>query len=347
MRLVALGLGAPLDEKMGTALARLFPGDADGGLASLRRIGEALGLAGQVVPAVATGEPLDRQLEGVHYLLLEGAEVTDAVLARAPALRLIQKHGEDCRNIDLRAAARRGLPVARFRRWANSSVADHTVLLLLAVAHRLVVAHAAAERPPGDAARGESHYNWARIGGLRPLRGTALGLVGLGEIGREVARRARALEMRVLYTQRRRLPPALERELAAEFRALPALLAESDAVSLHVPLTPETKRLLGAAEFRRMRRGAILVNTSRGALVDEDALVAALRDGQLGGAGLDVRAEEPPRDAAGLAGLPTVVLTPHVAGGTGPEFLEDVRALLDNVRRVRRGEPPAGLASPE
>jgi len=347
LRLVALALGAPLDAKMRTALARLFAGDADGALDRLQGIAADLRLAGQVVPALATGEPLESQLAGVHYLFLEGAEVTEAVLARAPDLRLVQKHGEDCRNIDLGAAARRGVPVATLRRWVNSSVAEQTILLLLAVSRRLLTAHAAAQQPPGDVTRGESHYNWARIGGLRPVRGATLGIVGLGEIGREVARRAAAFEMRVLYTQRRRLGPALERALGAEFRPLPSLLAEADVVSLHVPLTPETRHLLGATELARMRRGAVLVNTSRGGLVDEAALVDALRDGHLGGAGLDVRAEEPPRDAAALAAFPTVVLTPHVAAGTGTELLQDVRAVLDNVARIRRGEPVVSPASPE
>jgi phosphoglycerate dehydrogenase-like enzyme len=347
LRLVALALDAPLDGKMKTALGRLFAGDADGALDRLRRIGADLGLAGQVVPALATGQPLETQLAGVHYLFLEGAEITEAVLARAPDLRLIQKHGEDCRNIDLAAAARRGVPVARLRRWANTSVAEQTILLLLAVARRLLPSHAAALEPPADATRGDSHYNWARVRGLRSLRGMTLGLVGLGEIGREVARRAHAFEMHILYTQRRRLPPALEAALGAEFRPLPSLLAEADVVSLHVPLTADTRHLIAAAELEQMRRGAILLNTSRGALVDEAALVAALRDGHLGGAGLDVRAEEPPRDVAGLVGLPTVVLTPHVGAGTGTELCRDVRAVLDNVARVRRGEPPTILAGPE
>jgi phosphoglycerate dehydrogenase-like enzyme len=341
LRLVALALGGSVDTRMRTALARLFGRDADGAMERLRAIGTDLGLAGEVVPMVATAAPLESQLAAVHYLFVEGAEITERVLAQAPDLRLIQKHGEDCRNIDLGATARRAIPVATLRRWANTSVAEHTLALLLAVARRLLTAHAAALAPPADARRSDSHYNWARIGGLSPLRESTIGLVGLGEIGREVARRARAFEMRILYTQRRRLPPALEGELGAEFRPLSGLLAKADVVSLHVPLTPATRHLLGAAQLKQMRRGAILINTSRGALVDEVALIEALRDQRLGGAGLDVRAEEPPRDAAGLAGLPTVVLTPHVAAGIGTELLRDVRAVLDNVGRVRRGEAPA------
>lgn len=338
LRLIGLALGAPLDTKMRGALSRFFLGDAEASLVRLRAIADELGVAGEVVPALATNDPLETQLDGVHYLLVEGAEITDAVLARGADLRFVQKHGEDARNIDVDAAARRGIPVALLRRAANTSVAEQTMLLLLAVARRLLPAHTAAVQPTGDVARGDGAYNWPRLDGMRSVRGMTIGLVGLGEIGREVARRAAAFDMRVLYTQRRRLDAALERSLRAAFRPLPALLAESDVVSLHVPLVPETRNMLGAAALARMRPGAILVNTSRGALVDETALIAALRSGHLGGAGLDVRAQEPPRDAVGLAELPTVVLTPHVAAGTGSDLMADVRTVLDNVARVRRGE---------
>ena len=343
MRLVALALGTPPDARMETALGQFFAGNPDRSLAVLRQVGAELGLVGRVEATLATGEPLERQLAGVHYLLVEGAPLTADRLARAPDLRLVQKHGEDCRNIDLAAAAARGVPVVTLRRWANSSVAEHAVLLMLAVARRLLPARDAARQPVAEAARSPSHYNWARLGGLFPLRGATVGLVGLGEIGREVARRVAPFDVHVLYTQRRRLGPALERALGVEFRLLSALVAESDVVSLHVPLTADTRHLIGGTELARMRRGAILVNTARGGLVDEAALAAALRDGRLGGAGLDVRAEEPPPDAE-LAGLPTVVVTPHVAAGTGIELLRDVRAVLENVVRVRRGEPPANLA---
>jgi phosphoglycerate dehydrogenase-like enzyme len=348
LRLVGLALGAPLDARMRAAIGRFFLGDADASLERLRAIGAESGLAGAVVPALATGDALASQLDGVQYVLVEGAEITGDVLAAGKDLRLVQKHGEDTRNIDVGAAARRGIPVAALRRWANSAVAEHSMLLLLAVARRLLATHAAAQAPGVDAPRGDSAYNWARVDGVRSLRGSTLGLVGLGEIGREVARRAAAFGMRVLYTQRRRLGPALERALGGvEFRPLPSLLAESDAVSLHLPLTPETRNLIGAAQLAQMRPGAILVNTSRGGLVDEMALAGALREGRLSGAGLDVRAEEPPRDAAGLAAMPAVVLTPHVAAGSGADLLRDVRAVLENVARIRRGEPVPDLVTAE
>ncbi len=343
MRLCALALGEAPDARMSEFLGRIFAFGADEALARLKNAAERAGLVGGVVPSVATPDPLDGQLAGVHYLLVEGAPVTAAALAAAPDLRLIQKHGEDCRNIDLEAAAARRIPVAMLRRWANTSVAEHTFLLMLAVARRLVESHRAAAAPHPDATSRGSRYNWAGVGGSWSLRDKTLGIVGLGEIGRAVARRAQPFDMRILYTQRRRLPPELERALTTEFRSLPELLAESDVVTLQIPLNAETQHFLGEAELRRMRRGAVLINTSRGRLVDETALIRALRDGHLGGAGLDVLHDEPPASTEALACFPTVVLTPHVAAGTGTELLADVRAILDNIARVRRGEPVVGL----
>lgn len=345
MRLVALALGMAPDARMRDALGTFFSGDPDEALARLRAVAGAAGVAGHVTPAVATSDPLEKQVAGAQYLLVEGAAITADVVGAGAALRLIQKHGEDCRNIDLAAAAARGVPVAMLERWANTAVAEHTLMLMLAVARRLAQAHQAARAPRPGATPTASRYNWAGLDGHGSLRGKTLGIVGLGEIGRAVARRARPFDMRILYTQRRRLSAGLEQALAAEFRSLPELLAESDVVTLQVPLTPETQHLIGEEQLRRMRRGAVLVNTSRGRLVDEAALIRALRDGHLGGAGLDVRREEPPASADGLAEHPGVILTPHVAAGTGAELLADVRAVLDNVARVRRGEPVVGVVT--
>ena len=342
MRLVALALGHPGDRALAVALDRLLAGQARRAVARLCRAAAELGLAGRVEAHLARSGPLVGQLGDVAYLLVEGAAVTAEALALAPALRLIQKHGEDCRNIDLAAARRRGVPVAVLRREANAAVAEHTLLLMLAVARRLSAAQAAARARVVRAQRQSSHYNWARLAGVASLGGRTLGLIGLGEVGRAVARRAAALGMRVLYTQRRRLSPALARALGAEFRPLPALLAESDVVSLHVPLTDGTRSLIDRAAIARMRRGAILVNTARGGLVDEAALRVALRAGHLAGAGIDVRAEEPPA-AAGLAAIPTVVATPHVAAGSGAELVRDAQAVLVNIHRVRRGGTPTEL----
>jgi len=338
MRLVALALGAHVDDQLKEGLMRLFAAGADEAVRQLRRAGVELGLAQEVMPVLATGAPLEDQLDGVHYLFVEDAPVTATALARGRDLKLIQKFGEDCRNIDLKAAADRRILVATIRRWVNSSVAEHTLLLMLAITRRLLAAHQAALSARPGAWRGASSYNWARLEGLASLRGATLGIIGLGEIGREVAQRARAFQMRVLYAQRQQLEPEVEEALQLVFRPLSKLLAESGIVSLHVPLTQDTYHLLGAQELWQMRKGAILINTSRGRVIDESALLAALRDRHLGGAGLDVRHDEPPADAAGWTEFDTVVLTPHIAAGTGTEVLQDARTVLENIARVRRGD---------
>ncbi|MFN0070471.1 MAG: 2-hydroxyacid dehydrogenase [Chloroflexota bacterium] len=337
LRLVSLALGEAIDPKMRTAVSRYFTEDVEVSLGRLRRFADHLGLTGEIVPELATADDLSQQMAGIHYLLVEGAQITEATLAAGLDLRLVQKHGEDCRNIDLEAAARRSIPVRTLRRRGNSDVAEHTVLLMLAVARRLLHAHASAAHPLGSSAFEASSYNWARLDGVFSLRERTLGIVGLGEIGRDLARKVAPFGMRVLYAQRRKLTSALEQELGVEYRALPDLLADSDIVSLQLPFTPETRHIIDVEALRTMRPGAILINTSRGALVDEPALIAALREGRLGGAGLDVRDEEPPRDATGLAGLPNVVLTPHIGAGTGAALLDDVREVLENIAQARQG----------
>jgi phosphoglycerate dehydrogenase-like enzyme len=338
LRLVSLALGEPLDAKMRLALSRFFTDAVDETLAQLRAMATQTGLDGAVLPALATPEDLGPQLAGVHYLLAEGATITAGMLEHADSLRLIQKHGEDLRTIDLDAAAVRGIPVATLRRRGNSDVAEHTLLLMLAVARQLLASHAASAAGQIDAAREASSYNWARLNRVVSLREKTLGLVGLGEIGRDVARKAAPFGMQVVYMQRRQLDADLERELGVEYRDLSTLLAESDVISLHVPFNDETRQMLGPEQFASMRRGAILVNTSRGGLIDEAALIEALRSGHLGGAGLDVRPQEPPPPSPELAGLPNVVLTSHIGAGTSRALMADVREVLENIARVRRGE---------
>lgn len=171
------------------------------------------------------------------------------------------------------------------------------------------------------------------------VHGRTLGIVGLGRIGRAVARRARGFDQRILYTQRSRAPEDVERSLGAERVSLDELLSQSDFVSLHVPLTPETRHLLGPSAFARMKPRAILVNTARGAVVDEAALVAALESGKLASAGLDVYEHEPaihPR----LLELPNVVLTPHIGSATAETRSRMAEAVAEDILRVLRGEAP-------
>ena len=244
-----------------------------------------------------------RRADGLLCLLTE--RIDAALLAAAPRLRAVANCAVGYDNVDLHAAAARGIVVTNTPDVLTETSADLAWALLLAAARRIA---------EGDRlVRAGRWWGWAPdllLG--TDVHGATLGVVGLGRIGAAVARRAAGFGMRVLYWQRHRLaaPPA-----GAAYVPLARLLASADLVSLHVPLTPETHHLMGARELARMKRSAVLVNTSRGPVVDERALVAALRARRIAGAGLDVYEHEPavPRT---LRTLPNVVLTPHIGSAT-------------------------------
>jgi phosphoglycerate dehydrogenase-like enzyme len=177
----------------------------------------------------------------------------------------------------------------------------------------------------------------------RELRGRTVGLLGAGRIGRAVAKRLQPFDVRLLHYDPTGLPGEVEEELALERREFEELLAEADIVSLHMPLTAATRHVIDAAALARMKPGAFLVNTSRGGLVDEAALVEALRDGRLAGAALDVFDPEPPGAGNPLYAMPNVVLTPHVAAGTRDAFFEKMSFIFQNLGRFWRGEPVVNL----
>lgn len=262
--------------------------------------------------------------------LLTVARVTEETLAAAPRLRFIQKWGSGYEKIDTAAAARRGIGVAITAGANAATIAEHTMTLTLATLRR--VAYADREMRAG---------RWDPAA-LRPttrrLGGRTVGIVGFGAIGREVARLVRAFGAEALY--HRRSGPAAEGDaLGARYVALPALLAASDVVTLHCPGGPETAGMIGAAEIAAMKPGAILVNTARGSLVDEPALIAALRDGRLAGSGLDVFAEEPLPAASPLREIETVVMTPHSAGGALDDVAPMAARAFDNLGRAFAGRP--------
>lgn len=243
-----------------------------------------------------------------------------------PSLRVVANYGVGYDRVGVEACRARGVIVTNTPGVLDAATADLAVALLLAVLRRVV---------EGD--RLVRSGGWAGAwpdGALADeVTGSTLGIVGLGRIGSAVARRARGFELRVLYTRRRRVETDL-----GEFRELDDLLAESDAVSVHVPLTPETDGLLDARRLALLRDGACLVNTARGEIVDEDALVAELVSGRLR-AGLDVFRDEPNVPPA-LLGLPNVVLTPHVGSGTRAAREAMTRLVVDNLLAVARGEAP-------
>jgi len=243
-----------------------------------------------------------------------------------PSLRAIANYGVGYDRIDLAACAERGVVVTNTPGVLDAATADLALALTLATRRRVV---------EGDrlVRSGGWTGSWADSGVTEELTGSTLGIVGLGRIGSAVARRAQGFELRVLYTQRHRVETAL-----AEYRELDVLLADSDVVTLHVPLTPETDRLIDARRLALLRDGACFVNTARGEIVDETALVAELVSGRIR-AGLDVFANEPevPRE---LLHLPNVVLTPHLGSATQQAREAMTRLVVDNLLAVGRGEPP-------
>ena len=251
---------------------------------------------------------------------------TEAMIDAAPRLKLIQKIGVGVNTIDLEAAKRRGIPVCNLPGTNARAVAELALGLMLSVLRRI---------PAFDQGlRAGVWTDTARQDGIGELGGRTVGLVGFGAIPRILAPILDAMGCKVLCTAR---SPVVDP--VASYRSLDALLSEADIVSLHLPLVPETERIIGKQAFARMKPGAILINTGRGGLVDQAALVAALRAGRLGGAGLDVFETEPLPADDGLLAMPNVVVTPHVAWLTTGTFDRSFALAAENCRRIEAGTP--------
>lgn len=261
------------------------------------------------------------------------------VIAAGQSLRVIASMAIVPATVDVAAATARRIPVTTIPPIVTEATADMHWALLLAVARRVVEGDVALRRGvfPGSQSH---HFVGAAVHEKR------LGIVGLGRIGRAVARRARGFDMTVLYTKRSRLSEAEEREQGVTYAPLDDLLQQADFVSLNTTFTPETHHLIGARELSLMKPTAFLINTARGPIVDEAALVEALRTRRIAGAGLDVFEEEP-RVHPGLLALNQVILTPHL-GSAVVELRERMaHVVVDNIQAVIRGERPPNLYNPE
>ena len=251
----------------------------------------------------------------------------------APKLKLVQLLSAGYDRVDVEAARKAKVPVSNNGGANAIAVAEHTVLLMLAVLKQLVRFHqdvvAGKWRPPASS---ESP--------VYELSARTVGIIGLGNIGKKVARRAAAFDARVQYHDILRLTEAEEDALGVRFVLLNELLRTSDIVTLHVPLNDSTRGMIGARELSQMKSGAILVNTCRGPVVDENALYEALKGKRLAGAGLDVLVEEPPAKNHPLFTLPNVTLTPHSAGPTWENWTARFRNGFDNIERVAAGRKP-------
>ena len=258
--------------------------------------------------------------------------ITPAMLDGAPDLRIVANMAVGYDNISPAEAAERGIWVTNTPGVLAETTADMAWALLMSAARRVTESD--------RHTRAGGWRTWSPTGFLgMDVFGATLGIIGLGEIGEAMARRAVGFKMRVLYHSRTR-KPALEADLGLEQVGLDELLAVSDYVSLHCPLTPETRGLLGAREFGLMKKRAILVNTARGQVIDQDALVSALRDGTMGGAALDVTDPEPLPLAHPLFSFENVVITPHIASGSMATRSKMADMAAENIVAVLAGKEP-------
>ncbi|MCZ1011254.1 2-hydroxyacid dehydrogenase [Streptomyces lydicus] len=305
----------------GAALAGLFPGQAQ-------------------VTVVETTDEDPAALRAAHLLITGLGPVTAGHLAAAPDLELVQcaSHGFDY--VDLDAARQRGIPVCNIGSSGaeKQNVAEQTFALMLALAKQLVPAHTALT---------EADWALPRLQqSITELSGKTLGIIGLGHIGEEVARRALAFDMDIVYAGPKPVAPEAAARLGgARHLALDELLRTSDYITLHAPLTERTRHLLDAERLALLKPTAFVINTARGALIDQDALADALAAGTLAGAGIDVFDPEPPTAALRLLKAPNVVLSPHVAGVTRETLVRIALAAVQNVLDHLEGKPLRDVVS--
>ena len=271
-----------------------------------------------------------RELCTAEVLLHVLRPVTAAIINAAPNLRLIQKIGVGINTIDMHAARAAGIAVANMPGTNTQAVAEHAIALMLATLRRIVANHQATmtgggwSQPPNE----------TELSG--ELGGRSIGLVGFGAVPQRMATLLQAFGARVFFCSRSTRTSSIAQQMPFE-----ELLEKSDIVSLHVPATKETRYLIDWPALRRMKRRAILINTARGEIVDQGALVEVLRSGHLGGAGLDVFEEEPLTDLRALSSCPSVTLSPHVAWLTQETIERSLVVSRENCRRLKEGRPLA------
>jgi phosphoglycerate dehydrogenase-like enzyme len=285
-----------------------------------------------VVADHGTPEFYEAAADAEYYLGL-ARQMGGEFFRSAPKLKLVQLLSAGYDRVDVEAARKAKVPVANNGGANAIAVAEHTFALMLAVLKRIVRFH-------NEVVAGQWHVGATPDTRVFELAGRTLGIVGLGNIGKKVARRAAGFDMRVRYYDILRLREHEEDALGVQYVLFDELLRTSDVVSLHVPLTDTTRAMLGARELSLMKPTAVLVNTCRGPVVDEPALFEALKARRIAGAGLDVMVEEPPVKNHPLFALPNVTFTPHSAGPTWENWTARFRNGFDNIQRVAAGRKP-------
>ena len=278
-----------------------------------------------------------KDCEGILTLLTD--KIDAEIMDKAPKLRIISNYAVGYDNIDVKSATQRGIMVTNTPGVLTETTADLAFALILATARRIVEAD--------KFTRSGKWKSWGPMLFLgRDVYGATLGIIGLGRIGQAVARRAKGFNMKVIYYSRKRKED-VERELGVEYRELHSLLREADIVSIHTPLTEETYHLIGEKELSLMKPTAILINTARGAVVDQKALYKALKERRIFGAGLDVYEKEPIDADDPLLELDNVVLLPHIGSASVETRGRMARMAAENLLAGLRGEKPPNLVNPE
>lgn len=274
----------------------------------------------------------EEQIGLADYLLVATKKLDQEILSKAKSARYIQKTGIGVDNIDLRAASALGFPVANTPGGNASGVAELTILLILALYRKL---------PQINRATKEGQWlMWELRPSSYEMQGKTHGFVGFGNIGREVARRSRAFGTNIVYYDKFRVSREFEEELDAQYLSLEEVLKTSDIISLHIPLLPDTKGIIGMNELKLMKKNAVLINVSRGGTVDEEALYHALKDRLIAGAGIDVWEKEPVNPEHPLLTLEQVIASPHIGAGTKDTLDRVLKIAFDNIERVAKGENP-------
>ena len=312
---------------MGETIAFLQPLSED-----LRKVVDSAVPPGFRISSAASTEPghLRALIADAAYAVVWDIAVDGALLRAGPRLKLLHKWGVGIDNLDLEGARSLGIAVARTTGSNAVPVAEFTIAAMLALARNLIAAN-----------EGMRQGRWLKNEIWREsimLSGRTIGIVGLGMIGTEVAKRLAAFGCRVLYTKPHRLEAAAERALGVEFSGLADLLRQSDIVTLHCPLTPATRGLIGRNELQLMKKGAILINVARGGVTSEPDLIEALKSGHIAAAAVDVFETEPMPADHPFIGLPNVLLTPHCAATTFDNSRKGIARLMDNIARFARGE---------
>ena len=291
-------------------------------------------------PETEDEDSLIKLAENVDAILCYQAKISHQVISNSKSLKFIQKHGLNCKNIDIDAAREKNVTISTQTLLRNVTVAEQALALIIACARKLIPGHTSVKNAvyldkkiqPIKTSQWNIQPNWPELPGISEVYGSSVGIVGLGDIGMEIAKRCHSFGMEISYFQRTRHTPETETLYSASFSSFNELIQKVDYLVLVVPHTEETEGLIGKKEFGLMKRSATLINVGRGGLVQESELIEALRTKEIKMAGLDVYEIEPLPSSSPLINLDNVVLLPHTGAGSNKHWDIDIPASLQKIK---------------